>query len=49
MKKVEKGLYRLPEDERVRVNNILQRAMDRDKGIAQQESELREDHPDGCE
>ena len=48
LKRVDRTTLELPDAEKTRITNILQRALDRDKGIAQDTSGVMEDHPDGC-
>lgn len=47
MTRVEKDRWKLPDHERIRIENILKRALDVEKGIVDQPS-ITEEHPDGC-
>lgn len=46
MTRVEKDRWKLPEFERTRIENILKRALDVEKGVADKPS-ITEEHPDG--
>lgn len=47
MVRVEKDRWKLPDHELTRIENILKRALDVEKGVAEQPS-VTEEHPDGC-
>lgn len=48
MNRVEKDRWKLPDAEQIRIENILKRALDVEKGVAEQPS-VTEEHPDGRE
>lgn len=47
MTRIEKDRWKLPDHERTRIENILKRALDVEKGVVEQPS-VTEEHPDGC-
>lgn len=47
MTRMEKDRWKLPDHERTRIENILKRALDVEKGVVEQPS-VTEEHPDGC-
>lgn len=46
MTRVEKDRWKLPDYERTRIENILKRALDVEKGVVDKPS-ITEEHPDG--
>ena len=48
LSRVQKGIFSLPKEEKTRIMNILQRAMDLEKGVITGKPNVDEDHPDGC-
>lgn len=48
MNRVEKDRWKLPDQEQIRIENILKRALDVEKGVVEPSS-ITEEHPDGRE
>lgn len=46
MKKIQKEQWKLPEKEKLRIENILKRSIDVEKGS--EKPSVTEEHPDGC-
>lgn len=48
LERVDRSTLKLKPEEQSRINNILQRAMDLEKGVLGDKPNVDEDHPDGC-
>jgi len=46
LKKIQKEQWKLPEKEKLRIENILKRSIDVEKGS--EKPSVTEEHPDGC-
>lgn len=49
LERIDRKTLRLRPEEETRINNILKRAMDMEKGVLSDNSSVNPDHPDGCE
>ena len=48
LERIDRKTLRLRPEEETRINNILKRAMDVEKGVMSDNSSVNPDHPDGC-
>lgn len=48
LERIDRTTLRLKADEELRVNNILKRAMDLERGVLTSKPTVAADHPDGC-